>query len=118
MNESYNWCTFTGIVIEFIAFWPQQIPRKVTLECLIAAFETLRYARCESEEFDDGFEKIAILVDPNTTKPTHAARQFTSVLWTSKLGYTFDREHDLRCLCGEIYGTVGAVMKRELPSFH
>ena len=53
---SYNWGTFIGIVIEFIAFWPQQIPRRVTLECFIAAFETLRYAHCDSEEYEDGFE--------------------------------------------------------------
>ena len=97
---------------EYIAFWPQQIHRRVTLESFIAAFETLRYARCESEEYEDGFEKIAILVDPFTIKPTHAARQLTTGRWTSKLGQSFDIEHDLREVCGQIYGTVGAVMKR------
>lgn len=102
---------------EYIAYWPQQISRRVTLECFIAAFETLQYACCESEEYEDGFEKIAILVDPYTSKPTHAARQLTSGVWTSKLGNSFDIDHDLRGVCGQIYGTVGAVMKRELASF-
>ncbi|MBV5303292.1 MAG: hypothetical protein JZU70_03700 [Chlorobium sp.] len=62
--------------------------------------------------------KIAILVDPFTTKHTHAARQLTTGLWTSKLGHSLIIEHDLRGVCGQIYGTVGAVMKRVLTGHH
>ncbi len=107
-----------GQIPSTLPFGLNRLPRRVTLECFVAAFETLQYARCESEEYEDGFEKIAILVDPFTTKPTHAARQLTTGRWTSKLGHSFDIEHDLRGGCGQIYGTVGAIMKRVLTDHH
>jgi len=60
----------------------------------IGAFETLVFSLCQEAEYEIGFEKIAIHVD-SKGKPTHAARQLISGLWTSKLGEFVDIEHPI-----------------------
>src|SRR5687767_4675570 len=40
-------------------FWPVE-PRLSTLDGFVAMFETLRYRRCASAEYEPGFEKVAI----------------------------------------------------------
>mgnify|MGYP003973572599 FL=1 len=55
-------------------YWPNNIERSETLASFVKAFETLSYSVCDSAEYENGFEKIAIYTDANG-KPTHAARQ-------------------------------------------
>lgn len=92
-------------------FWPLKIPREETLEAFVKVYEILGYTICQDSEYENGFEKIAIYVD-SIGRPTHAARQLSSVRWTSKLGRLEDIEHTLDALTGSKYGYVGVIMKR------
>ena len=92
-------------------FWPEGISAD-TLEGWKAVFELHNYRECESESFEPEFEKVAIYVYPNGD-PSHVARQIGSGKWSSKLGLSFDIEHEtLDSLNGEEYGSVGVIMQR------
>jgi hypothetical protein len=93
--------------------WPSTVPRVVTLDAFRDAFATLSYAPCGGEEFEPGFEKVALFATPQGV-PTHAARQLPNGRWTSKLGKSEDIEHALRDLEGDLYGTVVLVMRRPI----
>jgi hypothetical protein len=97
------------------AHWPWRVPRALTLDAFRDAFATLSYVRCDSEEPEDGYEKVALFADVRQ-EPTHAARQLPNGQWTSKLGMGEDIEHALHALEGEIYGTVVMLMKRPIPA--
>lgn len=92
-------------------YWPPAISAD-TLDGWKEVFALHNYRECDSEAFDPAFEKIAIYVQPNG-EPSHVARQTESGAWTSKLGVSFDIEHEtLDSLAGEEYGTVGVIMQR------
>ncbi len=95
-------------------FWPSNAPREPTLAAFQAAFASIGYIVCASEELEPGFEKIALFADDQGL-PKHVARQRASGLWTSKLGKLEDIEHQLHDLEGIVYGSVALVMKRALP---
>lgn len=93
-------------------YWPPTIPKELALERFIQAFETLGYGTCESDDFVEGVEKIAIYVD-SSGEPTHVARQLESGMWTSKLGSEWDIAHGtLAALEDGAYGTVVHIMER------
>ncbi|MBE9475473.1 MAG: hypothetical protein IMY85_11340 [Chloroflexi bacterium] len=92
-------------------FWPSGATRTETIEAFIRTFETLGFTLCQDGEYETGFEKIAIYVD-SKGKPTHAARQVTSGLWTSKLGEFVDIEHPIDGLDSSEYGLIAIIMKR------
>jgi hypothetical protein len=92
--------------------WPPNIPRTETLGSFISAYALQGYSICQSADYEEGFEKIAIYA--KFQKPTHASRQLSSGHWTSKLGNEEDIEHfTLEGLCGDQYGTVAFIMKRQ-----
>lgn len=93
-----------------IAFWPSDIPREETLEAFIKAYNALRYVLCNTHDYEEGFEKIALY--EKNGKPSHAARQLNNGRWTSKLGKLEDIEHTLEGLYGQEYGSLAIVMKR------
>ena len=92
-------------------YWPIGVSRAETLEGFIEAFAALGFTPCDAAEYEKGFEKVAIYVDISG-KPTHAARQLSSGLWTSKLGNLQDIEHDIDGVSGDLYGSVAVIMKR------
>ena len=92
-------------------YWPHGVQRTITLNAFVEAFQTLSYTTCDSAEHEEGYEKIAIYTNAEG-KPTHAARQLASGLWTSKLGKSFDIEHPLEGVSDSLYGRVAVVMKR------
>lgn len=91
-------------------FWPPSAPLEETVTAFVAAFSTLGYAPSAGEEYEPGFEKVALFV--RGAVPTHAARQLPSGRWTSKLGMREDIEHDLHAVSGAAYGTVALILKR------
>lgn len=95
-------------------FWPPDLAREVTCPAFESMFALLGYAPSDNEEWENGFEKVALFADANN-KPTHAARQLANGRWTSKLGKMEDLEHDLHDLEGTVYGVVVVIMKRPLP---
>jgi hypothetical protein len=76
-----------------------------------AAFATLGYARCQGEDLEPGFERVALFANAQGA-PTHAARQEGSGYWASKLGELEDILHALHDLEGVVYGSVALAMKR------
>jgi hypothetical protein len=94
-------------------YWPEGVPRLVTLEAFREAFATLGYAVCADEQPELGFEKIALFANDQGV-PKHAARQLRDGRWTSKLGKMEDIAHALHDLTGMVYGSVVLFMKRPL----
>jgi hypothetical protein len=111
-----------------IGYWPEDIPREETLEAFIEAYKTLGYERCYETDLEEGFQKIAIYVKDR--KPTHAARQLNNGNWTSKLGKSFDIEHEFinnwtnkteywvstECFNLSGYGKLGCILKKPISS--
>lgn len=82
------------------------------LDVLIRTFENRLYAVCDSESLEIGFDKVALF--GREGQWTHAARQLRNGLWTSKLGKSFDIEHELHALASGAYGKVQVIMKRPI----
>jgi hypothetical protein len=91
--------------------WPPGVPRSLDLQAFQSAYATLGYVPCDGEQYEPGFEKIALFARMNGT-PTHAARQLPSGRWPSKLGRMEDIEHELHDVSGAVYGAVAVIMKR------
>jgi hypothetical protein len=94
-----------------IYYWPHEIPRELTTEAFVKAFEILGYKLCKDTSCEKSYEKVAIYVD-SINKPTHVTRQLASGRWTSKLGKLEDVEHRLDAFLGSRYGDIGVIMKR------
>lgn len=92
-------------------YWPPDMPRVDSIENFVKAFERLGYIACDNSKFEKGFEKVAIYAN-QYGKPTHAARQLESGIWTSKLGKLEDISHDIDGISGNLYGNVVIVLKR------
>jgi hypothetical protein len=92
-------------------YWPDGVPRQLTLDAFMQAFATLGYEVCDDVTYEKGAEKIAIFA--GDTGPLHAARQIGSGnKWTSKLGQFADMTHRLIAIEGNDYGRKVIVMKR------
>jgi hypothetical protein len=122
-DDRYNCIAWTANVITTWwwpvgpgkSYWPEGVPREVTLEAFRAAFATLGYVFCLGEEMEPGFEKTAVFADEQGV-PKHAARQLPQEGWTSKLGKMEDIEHALSDLTGPVYGSVVLIMKRSVET--
>ena len=94
-----------------IYFWPPGVPREETLAAFIILFESIGYTQCENGDLEDGYLKVAVYTN-NLGIPTHAARQLSNGLWTSKLGDKIDVSHTLLSMEGGVYGNVVAFLRR------
>ena len=90
--------------------WPPLCPYEETIEAFRTAFRTLGYEPCDDEQYEQGFEKIALYAKEG--KPKHAARQLANGQWTSKLGQNVDIEHNLSDIEGPKYGQVVMFFRR------
>lgn len=98
-----------------VGYWPPNVPRKVTIDAFVQAYQTLGYRLCHKGTVEAGLEKIAIFgIGPEGLEvPTHAARQLKSGEWTSKLGPFEDVTHpDVNSARGPVYGKVICYMAR------
>jgi hypothetical protein len=100
-------------------YWPADkiamntsIPTMVDLYRYEGGFEP-----CENGEYEEGFEKIALYINQRGNV-THAARQISRSMWTSKLGTMIDIEHRLLSsledagITDDEYGKVAQFLKR------
>ena len=93
-------------------YWPEDVPKTLTLDSFARLFGSLGYRRCESEQLEAGFEKGTIYVDQQGI-PSHAARQLGNGTWTSKLGDWEDIVHTTTAgLEGDSYGAVAVILRR------
>lgn len=84
--------------------------KEETLTAFLEAFGEIGHKKCANPDLQDGIEKVAIYAKEN--RPTHGARQMFSSYWTSKLGESFDVEHELSALEGSSYGDVAIILTR------
>jgi len=92
-------------------YWPDEVSREESLGAFRDLFEKRGYQECETGDYEEGYQKIAIYVDAKN-KPTHVSRQLSSGIWTSKLGQIEDIEHPFQGLDSPTYGSVAVIMKR------
>ena len=99
-------------VLDAVTFWPDENASE-EVESFVDAFRLKGYEKCDTPDFEHGYRKIALYVTPGTTRCTHAARQLSTGLWTSKLGESFDIQHGTPfTIEGDVYGEVYCYMKR------
>lgn len=101
------------------AYWPEGITREETLASFVAAYQTLGYELCADGTLSEGIQKIAIYgrIENGMLMPTHASRQLSSGLWTSKMGKAEDISHaSPDHLTGPLYGSVACFMYRVRPT--
>lgn len=79
----------------------------------IEAYKLQGYEVCDSDELETDMEKVALYAYPDTDECTHAARQLTDGMWTSKLGPSFDICHSSPyTIQGRLYGMVVCILRR------
>ena len=91
-------------------YWPSSAPNVATDASFKIAYATLGYAISENGDYESGIQKIAVYLLNDV--PTHASRQLSPRLWTSKLGSGFDISHEFDALNGPFYGEPEFFMAR------
>jgi len=107
-------------------YWPEDVPRKEVLDNFIRAFSKFGYEKCSNGQLEVNYKKVAIYINDKNV-PSHAARQLPNGRWTSKLGPSFDVEHDfingwndLVDIVGKYsfntlpYGKLGAILRKKI----
>jgi len=94
-------------------YWLPGIDHEETVKAFVALYERLKFEKCDSRDFETGYDKIAIYANSIGTV-THTARWWLEDKgWSSKLGEENDiRHHSLESIEGHSYGTVVQVMRR------
>jgi hypothetical protein len=98
-----------------IYYWPPGVPRTITIDSFVRAYETLGFHLCFDGSLEPGLEKLALftIIRDGTPVPTHAALQLPSGQWTSKLGDCEDISHTtVGVLNGPVYGSVFCYLSR------
>ncbi len=86
------------------------------LAALRSAFEAIGYETCESREFEEGYDKVALYVDASG-EWQHAAKQVELGQWSSKLGDWEDIRHATpESIGGSDYGEAVCFMRRRRRS--
>jgi hypothetical protein len=94
--------------------WPDDLPKDESVDTFIKLYQKFNFEVCDSADFEEGYRKIAIYVNPKNKKVTHASRQRSNGDWTSKLGPQHDIAHsDPYTLEGPAYGEVAMLMKKK-----
>lgn len=108
-----NWWPNTGSKMDPPYWWPAGCRNDETVEAFVEAFGVLMYRTCDSPDYEQGYEKVAIFVDDKGV-PTHTAFQSSAWPgeWRSKIGWNVDVRHSLNSVC-DFYGTVHTIMKRK-----
>lgn len=88
-----------------VYYWPDGAQSDDSVSAFIDAFSKVGYSCCADGKLEKGLQKVALYADQDE-HVTHAARQLTDGMWTSKLGENIDCSHTLRALEGGIYGSV------------
>ena len=95
-------------------YWPPGVVAFSTINAHVAAFNAIGYEVCDSADFEEGYEKVAIYATTDGT-PVHAARQIGAGLWTSKMGGAEDIEHESpERLSGTWYGEPVVFLRRAI----
>ncbi len=97
-------------------YWPEEVPRRSTLDAFVDAFRTLGFEVCGDSSLEPGWEK-AVIYTKEDGSPTHAARQLANGDWASKLGQLEDIIHpELDHVSGTVYGRPVLFLRRRRPA--
>lgn len=100
-----------GKELEDDEYWPEGIDDDTRIETFVKAMMTEGFTLCINDNLEKGCIKIALY--SKRGQCTHASRQLSNGLWTSKLGYWHDIQHSTpHSLEGDMYGTVYCYMKK------
>jgi hypothetical protein len=116
-RTTFTWWPPRGTLLdEYLllgCFWPEAAPDDDRVGGFIETFALQGYFRCESFDYEFGFQKVALFASANNIV-THMARQeLLGRGWLSKLGVLEDILHrDVRAVENGTYGLVVAVLKR------
>lgn len=99
--------------VDGVEVWLQNSKGDVSIRTFIEAYKLQGYEVCDSDELETDMEKVALYAYPDTDECTHAARQMTDGMWTSKLGPSFDICHSSPyTIQGRLYGMVVCILRR------
>ena len=99
--------------VDGVSVWPPSSTGDTGVQTFIDAYKSQGYDVCNSDEYEEGLEKIALYSYPDTKEITHAARQLDGGMWTSKLGPSFDICHSTPyTIQGRLYGMVVCILSR------
>lgn len=108
-NDIWYWPPL-GVTPEEDEYWPAGIADNEKIETLVQAMQTEGFMKCEDSSIELGYTKIALYSRNGIA--THACRQLSSGLWTSKMGPLHDVQHTTpENLEGKFYGKVYCYMK-------
>ena len=94
-------------------FWPDDVSDSTDVQSFIDAFRLKGYSVCDDLDFNPQYRKIALYVKKGTTICTHAARELSNGLWSSKLGSGHDIQHGTPySIEGQVYGVVYCLMRK------
>lgn len=115
ITDKWMWPSPSASSLDAVFYWPDEVTKSPCVISFIEAFRLKGYELCVKEEFENGYQKIALYVVPGTTECTHAARQLRDGKWTSKLGPACDIQHGTpHTIEGDCYGIVYCIMKRKV----
>lgn len=96
------------------SYWPEGVKKSEGIAYLIAAMMKEGFVVCEREEavtYDPEFDTIVVY--ERDAKWEHAARLLHNGMWSSKIGYFNDIQHDSpEAIAGRDYGHPFKYMKR------
>lgn len=92
-------------------YWPSSLPRVEHLDSFRKLFATKGFEKSANGDWVSGVEKVAIYAT-KTGSPKHAALQIGPNKWASKLGDSWDIEHERDSLSGGEYGDVVLYLER------
>ncbi|MBN7814210.1 DUF7689 domain-containing protein [Algoriphagus pacificus] len=95
-----------------IYYWPEEVPREVTIDAFKALFATKGFQECDNDVLEMGVEKIVIYTKEGIV--THAAKQLQNGLWSSKLGQQNDVSHTINSMEDGGYGNATVFMSRPI----
>jgi hypothetical protein len=97
-------------------YWPRGGPSTGTLDDYVWLFEREGYERCADGLAESGFEKL-VLYETADGERMHVARMDEEGKWFSKLGRSYDIEHETyESVEDETWnGTATVFMRRRLP---
>ena len=103
-------------IVEPGYYWPEGAPTTITIESLVKAYELHGFALCDSDSWEEGYEKVALFGYENNDY-AHASKLMQDGTWKSKLGNCEDIMHET-CHVLEAdrpaYGKVRKFMKRSI----
>ena len=96
-------------------FWPHGIGDSDSVDDWTDLFRLHGYTVSDNQDYESGFEKIAIYADDEGAQ--HVAQQLQGGKWSSKLGELSGVEHTSLAVLEGTYGKVVRILKRARPDW-